>query len=185
MYNCHVCVDLVPWELWFAVSLGVFGRVSGCASQWDCACACLPLSPCVLLRVRMFAPPSVCDCASLCICACPPRVLTYSSPPPSVHSSPAARTWQNLGSWVGPGLELVGGCGKGGKPGRRPLHSSQKQKGHGSPSFRPSDLCVIACSPTHERLLGMLPPCVADPKPEGPAARASYLSAKRGLEGTF
>lgn len=91
----------------------------------------------------------VCDCASLC----PPMVFKcLSQPPPSMHSSLAARTWQDLGSWVGPGLGLVGGYGRGGRPGRWPLqpHSRLKQRGQGSPSSHPSDLCV-RCLPAHPR----------------------------------
>lgn len=114
-------------------------------------------------------------CAS--VCAFPWSSLVHP------HHALCTAPRQNLGSWVGPGLELVDGCGKRGRPGRRPRHSSQKQKGQGSPSFHPSDLCV-RCLPDHPREAARdavsLP---GEPQAEGPGA--SYLSAKRGLSGAL
>lgn len=121
---------------------------------------------------------SMCEClhhlmcviVHLCACVCalawsslvhhhPPCTAPWLQAPGRIWSHGLAQAWS-----------FMDGCGKEGKPGRRPLHSSQKQKGQGSPSFHPSDLCV-RCLPTHERLLEMLSPCLAKPKPEGPEAR--------------
>lgn len=105
----------------------------------------------------------------LCIYVCLPMVLKRSSPPPpSVHSSLAARTWQDLGSLVGPGLGLVGGCGRERRPGRRAPRAhipARSKKARAAPALTPVTSASVACLPTHEGLPEMLPPCLANPKP--------------------
>lgn len=112
-----------------AMSLGVFGSVSECAFQWDCEFACLPLSFCVSF--------SVCECLDQLLCVIMHFSVRLSVPfhgpqvfittpvwcgvyQPSLHSSLAARTWQGLVSWVGPGPGLVGGYGREGGLGGGP-----------------------------------------------------------------
>lgn len=90
------------------------------------------------------------DCASLCICVRPAMVLECSSP----HHSPCTAPWlqepdgiQGL-AWAWGWWALWEGRGLGGNP--YCSHSSQEQRGQGSPSSHPSDLCVH-CLPAHPR----------------------------------
>lgn len=124
--------------------------MSECAFECDCESVCLPVFVCLSVWVNIWTGfrERLCISGHLCVPSCSPCVFITPTALPA--QPPGCKNLAGVKDWPGPGAG--GRRGRGGGLGGSPYrsHSSQKQRGQGSPNSHPSDLCVH-CLPAHPR----------------------------------
>lgn len=142
------------------------------------------------LRLRVSC--SVCECLHhlLCVILCASVCALAWSSLVHHHHPPCTAPWlQEPGRIWGHGLaqawSLWMAVGKEGSQGGGPYIPARSKTARAAPAFTPVTSASAACLPTHERLLEMLSPCLANPQPEGPGARGQLPVSSAGAVRNF